>query len=147
MLVASLGSASLGVIFKFVYGLNTFWQTIAWENLGIGISALCLFLIPAYKKQFFECVKGLKKTVYGAVLANEIVFFLGRLSLRYAFTIASVALVTVLMGVQPIFVLTYTILLTLIAPQIIKEDISLTVVIRKLLLMLIILAGVFLISK
>ena len=147
MFVASLGSASLGVIFKFVYGLNTFWQTIAWENLGIGISSLFLFLIPTYKKQFVKSVKGLKKMVYAAVLINELVFFLGRLSLRYAFTMTSVALVTVLMGVQPIFVLIYTILLTLIAPQIIKENINSKVVMQKLLLMLIILAGVYFVSK
>ncbi|KKR29967.1 MAG: Conserved hypothetical membrane protein, DUF6 family [Candidatus Woesebacteria bacterium GW2011_GWA1_39_8] len=143
MLVASLGSASLGIIFKFVYGLNTFWQTIAWEHLGIGIASFFLFLIPSYKKQFISSIKNLNKFVYGAVLINELVFFLGRLSLRYAFTMASVALVTVLMGTQPLFVLGYTIVLTMVTPQIIKEDIEVRVVMRKFMLMLLILLGVY----
>lgn len=147
MFFASLGSASLGVIFKFVVGLNSFWQTIAWENLGIGIASFILLLVPLYRQQFLNTVKALNKRIYGLVLINELAFFLARLSLRYAFTLAPVALVTVLMGVQPLFVLFYTVILTLFAPTILKEDIRKKIILQKLALMVVILVGVYFISK
>ena len=57
MLLASAGSAGIGVIFKYVVGLNSFWETIAWENLGIGLAGIILFLIPKFRTEFFNSVK------------------------------------------------------------------------------------------
>ncbi|MCC7290385.1 EamA family transporter [bacterium] len=147
MMLASLGSASLGVLFKFVIGLNSFWQTIAWENLCIGSISLLLFLIPTYKKQFIRTVRHTPIEIYGLVVINEVIFFLGRLGLRYAFRLAPVALVTVLMGTQPIFVLAYTILLAKLAPYILKEDVSKKAIATKLVFMAIIVFGVYLVAK
>lgn len=146
MLMASLGSASIGVIFKFVAHLNSFWQTLAWENFGIGIAGFVLFFIPIYRKQFLATIKILNKKVYFFILLNEIAFFVARYGLRVAFTLAPVALVSVILGVQPLFLLLYAVLLTLFAPHILKEDIRPRTIAYKLVLMSLILLGIFIIN-
>lgn len=147
MMVASIGSASISVIFKLVVGLNNFWQTIAWENLGTAFGGLLVFVfISSYRTQFLLAMKKMPFSVYGLILVDEGFYFLGRIGIRYALTIAPVALVSVMLGVQPIFVLVYAILLTIFAPKLIKEDISFKTISTKLLFMAVILIGVYLIS-
>ncbi len=147
MMIASLGSASISILFKWVVGLNDFWQTIAWENFGTAAGGLLLFIfVSDYRQQFLSAIKKMPASIYGLILLDEAFYFIGRIGMRFALTLAPVALVSVLLGVQPIFLLIYTILLTLFAPQFLKEDISLKTISTKLLLMIVILIGVYFIS-
>lgn len=147
MMLASFSSATIGILFKSVVIHNDFWTTFAYESLGIGLGGFILFLIPTYRSQFINTINSLEKKAYGIIAMNEIIFVLGKLGPRFAFTLAPVALVTVINGLQPFFILMYGLLLTIVAPNIIKEDISKKVLFKKFISILIIFLGIYLIAK
>lgn len=111
--------------------------------MGIGLAGTILFLIPKLRAEFVSSVQNLAPKVYFYVLFNEGLFFLARLGMRYAFTMAPVALVTVVLGIQPLFVLAYTTGLTIFAPKVLKEDIKSKTLVTKLVIMIFILFGVY----
>lgn len=147
MIIASLSSAAIGILFRLVVLQNDFWTTFAYESLGVGLGGFILFLIPIYRSQFIDTISSLEKKVYGIVALNEIIFVLGKLGPRFALTLAPVALVTVINGLQPFFILLYGFILTLVAPYIIRENISKKILLKKTFSILLIFLGMYLISK
>lgn len=147
MILASLSSATIGILFKSVVIYNDFWTTFAYESLGVGLGGFILFLVPTYRNQFTKTISSLDKKVYSIIVINEIIFVLGKLGPRFAFTLAPVALVTVVNGLQPFFILIYGLFLTTFAPNIIKEDISKKGLLKKFISILIIFLGIYLIGK
>lgn len=147
MMLASLLFSISTVLFRFVVVSNDFWSTFAYEGMGVGIGGFILFLIPAYSKQFKIVVKTLNKSLYPIVGLNEGIFVLARLTSNAAvLATPSLALVSVIGGIQPFFVFIYAAFLTLFFPRILKEDTSKRAVLGKVIPMVIILIGTYLMS-
>lgn len=136
-----------GVIFKLIALEESFWTTSFWENIGIFLSSLILFLVPSYKKQFINVVKTNGPKIIALNTANETIVIIGKITLNYATLLAPISVVYfVSEGFQPFFVLVYGILLSIFFPKLTNEKIESSVVFKRLVATVAMFAGTYLLS-
>jgi uncharacterized membrane protein len=141
MIAASFLYALVGVIFRFVVRVEDFWTTLAYQYFGMGIGAVALLIFFLTKNRYFKIV-GLKSSM-GIMVVNSGIAILAQMAEVYAISLVPVAFVSIVGGVQPLFVLLFGIMLSMWFPKIIKEDISKSVVGIKLLSILLIFIGLY----
>lgn len=125
ILLFDLMVALSGFLMKFVLNANSFWHVFSYESFGIGLGGLILFLfVPAIRKSFFKSRKKQKKSTLGIIVVNEMIFLTAKSTMYYAFTLGPLALVSVLGNTQVFFGIIIGILLTVLYPNIFKENIS-----------------------
>ncbi len=136
-----------GVVFKFVALEESFWVTSFWENLGIFLSSLLLFLVPSYRRQFVHVVKTNGPKIIALNTVNETIVIIGKITLNFATLLVPISMVYfVAEGFQPFFVLAYGILLSLFFPKLTSENIQSSVVIRKLFAIMVMFLGTYLLT-
>ena len=145
--VSCIFIAVSSVIFKYVALEESFWITSFWENIGIFLSSLILFGVASYRKQFLNVFKRDTTRVLSLNFVNEALISIARLSLNYATLLVPIALVAFVdWGFQPFFVLAFGILLSLFFPKYVNEKIDARSIFQKLLSILIMFFGTYLIS-
>ncbi|KKU20761.1 MAG: Conserved hypothetical membrane protein, DUF6 family [Candidatus Azambacteria bacterium GW2011_GWC1_46_13] len=128
------------------YGLTkmSFWDYFLLDTLGSTLAGLTLFIIPAMRRQIIDGLKTATTGKYIWFSGNNLLDFFGQMSIKKALAIApSAGLVTVVMQAQSFYAIVIGILLTLIIPGVIKEDISASVLIKKFIGALIMFSGVY----
>ena len=128
------------------YGLTkmSFWDYFMLDNLGSALAGLTMFIIPSIRRQVIEGIKTATTGKYIWFSWNNVLDFFGQMSIKKALAIApSAGLVTVVMQVQSFYAILIGILLTLFIPHIIKEDISTSILIKKLVGAVIMFSGVY----
>lgn len=115
-----------------------FWKSITYNLLGGGLFGLILFCIPKVRKNIRKV--NLKK-IGTLIVLDDCIDMTGKLCYFYAQTFTLVVLAELLRSTQLFFVLIYGILLTLLFPKIIKEDIRWITVRNKILVGLIMFLG------
>jgi bacterial/archaeal transporter family protein len=140
---------AIGVLlFKIVGIQESFWVTSFWSYIGyacIGI-LLFLFVIP-YRIQFLSVIKDNKLAVMSLNGCNEMLNIIASLCMNFASLIAPLALAQVVNGFQPFFVFFYSILLTLFFPKLGSESLLKKHLAQKILAILIIFLGTYLLNK
>jgi drug/metabolite transporter (DMT)-like permease len=135
------------IIFKFVAIRESFWTTSFWEYIGFSICALFLLIfIGSYRKQFISLFKNNKFKILSINAINEIINIIGKIIINFVSLLIPVTLVSVVGGIQPFFVLTLGVLLTLFFPDIIKEKIGKKYLFQKVFAIILMFAGVYLLS-
>lgn len=136
------------VIFKSVTLERGFWDSLGYEFLGGGIGAILLYGFIKISKQskFQEEVKSLKSKTWGILAANEGIYLVSRITNFYAISLVSVTLVTVVGGLQPFFMLIFGLILSVWFPKIVKEDIQKSIIFLKLIAIVLIFIGVWMVS-
>ncbi len=125
MIIMSILVALEGVLFKFVAESNNFWLSNFWESVGFATLGLIIFIFMAKERQSFVLsVKEHKHKITSVVLLSEFFTLGGNLTLNYAFLLAPVALVRVVEGYQPVFVLIFGIVITKMFPKLLQEKIE-----------------------
>jgi hypothetical protein len=81
-----------------------------------------------------------------ALLADELFDFLGRGAFIFAYAAGSVALVSSVAALQPFITLVYVILLGLVVPGILQEELDRKTMAQKAAAILLIVVGVYLVS-
>ena len=117
------------------YGLTkmSFWDYFMLDNLGSALAGLTMFIIPSIRRQVIEGIKTARVPKYVWFSLNNILDFFGQMSIKKALAIApSAGLVTVVMQVQSFYAILIGVLLTLLIPHVIKEDISSSTLIKKI---------------
>lgn len=144
MLLASLMYGSVGIIFRFVVRQSDYWTTLSYNYIGTGLGALLLVALPKVRNSIRLQAKNIKSSL-SLINLNNGFAILADMSGAYAISLATVPLVSIVGGVQPLVVLIYGLILSVWFPQIIKEDIRKTVVAHKIISILIIFAGLYLV--
>jgi len=151
-LPASVLFAVSHVLTKFVYINTDFLSGFVWTRLGAFISILVL-LISAKNRAIIK--RDFKKNKNQPSKAKSTTFrFLfgqacgggGAILIQYAIFLGSVTLVNALQGAQYGFVFILAALATLFLPKLIKETISREIIFQKILAILIIGIGLYLIA-
>ncbi len=144
MVLASVVMAINQVITKYLLGFADFWTIFGYIRIG-AFAALVPSIImniesfkSIYKKQ------GLRP--FGFITASESLNVLGVLSITLAAATGFITLANALSSVQPFFVLLLTIIISVLYPQILKEEIGRSIVARKVVAIVIMFVGVILIS-
>lgn len=128
------------------YGLTkmSFWDYFMLDNLGSALAGLTMFIIPSIRRQVIEGIRTARLRKYAWFSLNNILDFFGQMGIKRALAIGpSVGLVTVVMQVQSFYAILIGVLLTLLFPTIIKEDISASVLIKKSIGAAIMFSGVY----
>lgn len=144
MLSSFLFAVSL-ILYKFGVREIPFWHTLPLEGFGMMLGAVAVYLYKNNKTIFIEETKRFTKNVYMLMTVNEAVYLLTRYTIYFAVSLIAVSLVNVLGGLQSVFILIYGVVLSLWFPQILKEVISRKVIVQKMVSIVIIIAGLYLI--
>ena len=135
------------VVTLFVdYGLTkmSFWDYFILDTLGAALAGPMLLFIPYMRRQVIEGLKTAAVGKYVWFSGNNLLDFFGQMSIKKALAIGpSAGLVTVVMQVQSFYAIIIGILLTLFLPNIIREDISVGVLVKKFIGALIMFFGVY----
>ncbi|MDD1733381.1 MAG: EamA family transporter [Methanothrix sp.] len=138
-------TAAYALASKYLLGFMTEWHLILWSSLG---SFLAILPILWHKEMRRECkayVRG-GAFLFLALFANEILDFLGRGAFIFAYAQGSVALVSSLAALQPFITLLYVILLGRFFPGVLVEEMDRKALVIKVAAVLLIVAGVYLVS-
>ncbi len=109
MLGAAFFFAVGRTLYKFVAGgTESFWTASFWENIGIFLVALILFvLIRNYRKDFIGVFKNSRKKVMGLSAANESISTVGNLIGAYATLIAPIGVVFAIFSIQSLYIVIF----------------------------------------
>lgn len=147
-LLWALGAAAVfAVVYtlsKYIYNNQPFITGFVWMRVGSFLAILGFLLDEKDRSVIFNTVKKVKNQIKFYYLGNQIFGGIGFILINYAIFSASVTLVNALQGVQYIFVLVLVSLVTLFYPKLIKEKISKKIVVKKVMAVAVILAGLFL---
>lgn len=149
MTLSSVMYAVAGVIIKSKINQNIdFWTVVFWQYLGYSLTSILTFiLIKKYRQQFISIIRENNIKVLLINGFSECLNFSANLILTYAITLIPLALAWTLNGFQPVFVFIYGLVLTLVFPKIIKEDLSTQNIIKKIIFITIIVIGSFIINS
>lgn len=134
MVLSSFLIAANSILFKSLAEQTDFWKMAFWEYLGATLSALALFVcVGRYRREFLRIIRENNFLVIPLNTIGALASATARLSFNFAALLVPVALVSIVSGFQPFFILLYGIILTLIVPRIAKEDISKEFLLQKIL--------------
>ena len=136
-----------GFLFKFV-GRNTgFWPTAFYQYLGTASAGLVMLMLPAFRRDLTSVLSKNGKRVLPLSMVNESFNVLARVCFNYASLLAPLALVTLVNGFQPFFVIVIGILITLFVRGGNKESLLKKHLAQKLVSVIIIFAGTYFLFK
>ena len=134
------------VLFKAVvindgsFIISTFWQYSGLTILGI----LVFSFNSVYRNQFLDIFRTKNYKILSVNIGSEVLYILANITNNFATLLAPVALVLVVSSYQPLFVFIIGILLTIVVPSIGIEKITLKHLVQKLLSIIIIIIGSYL---
>lgn len=144
MLLASFMYGLVAILFRFVVKEASFWTTLSYEYIGSGIGGILLFFIPRVRKSIFAEIQQIKSSA-GIITFNNCIAIIAQMSESYAVSLVAVPLVNLIGSIQPLFSLGEGYVLTKKFPNIIKEDISKKVITNKLISIVLICCGLYLV--
>jgi len=147
MLLSSFLLAGGYFLFKFVTIIDNYWVSNFWLYLGILVPAMLMLLFSkTYRQDFFKLVQKHKIVLISLNLVNEILDVIGKMTMTFAVLLAPLSLALVVNGFQPLLALGYGIILTIFFPKIIKEDISKKIILQKIIFIIIMIIGGYLLN-
>jgi len=145
-LVASLLFSLSFVLTKNVYETQSFWNGFIWTKLGGFLMAVLFFLFfKEVRKEVFKKREFFPKKTFAFFAANQSLGAVSNILQNFALAIVPlsyVAVIQALQGVQFVFLLLITLLLSFKFPNVIKEDVSKEIVAQKIVAILLIGVGI-----
>jgi drug/metabolite transporter (DMT)-like permease len=146
MLPAVACFAFTDVLFKFItIQSSSFWVSTFFENIGIFIVGTTLFIFSKTdRRSFFRLISTSGAKILALNFSNETLYTLANLCIRYASLALPVVIVSLLNGLNLIFVFLIGLICTIFFPWISKEDISKKVLVKKILGVSVVIIGLLL---
>jgi transporter family protein len=132
------------ILVKYVLNFADYWTIISYTRMGAVFT-----LIPIIYFNFHELrytVKECSKKAIVGLLLNEFFMLIGGMLFLFAVSTGTATLTNALLSVQPLFVLLFSVMLSIFYPNILKEEISQSTVLTKFIAVAFMFAGVFLIT-
>ncbi len=136
--------ALYAVTAKYLLNFMDEWQLYFWSSLGNLVFCIPLLGTRMARTQTLRLLQ--KRNALGAILLEEVFDFTGRIGFLFAYSLGSVALVASVNALQPLMVLIYVIILSLFMPGILKEEITRETLVFKLSAVLLVIAGMYMIT-
>lgn len=144
MILCSFSLAVSSVITKYLLNFADYWTVFSYTKIGALIAALPI--IYRYLPDLRKVIREKGKRVVGVMSGNELIRLSGVLSMTVAMSLGFVSLVSALASLQPFFVLLMMVGLSLFRPGILKEEIGKSVVSMKIIAIVLMFVGVYLIA-
>ncbi|MEK7576518.1 MAG: DMT family transporter [Patescibacteria group bacterium] len=123
VLAAAVCMSGSYILTKLVFNSTPFLNGVIWTRFGIFFSALLLLLF-ARVREALRMMPRVKMSYSGFFVLNKVIGAFGLLSVDYAIKYGSPALVNALGSFEYFFVFLFAIVFTILAPRILREDIS-----------------------
>lgn len=134
---------------KYVFNTQVFISGFIWIRVGSFLAAMSFLFTKKNRKDISDDLKNSSNKG-----DNKIIFFatqglaaVGSIMQNYAVSIASVAIVTALQGLQYAFLLAISGVISLLFPKILKEDNNKQILIQKFLAVFLISLGLYFLAK
>jgi len=147
--LAALLFALSFVLTKYVYLAQPFWSGFIWMRIGGFLTAFCFLFTKEVKREIFQRKFTFQKKTGTIFLANQAVGGGAFLLQNWAITLVPLVFlpfVNALEGTKYLFLLIFTVFLSLKFPQFLKEKISRKILFQKIIAILLIGAGLILFS-
>lgn len=120
---------------KYVYLGQSFWNGFIWTKIGGFLTAFLFFIfMPKIRKEIFREKATFQKRTFGIFILNQTAGAGANILQNLAFALAPLAYIAVinaLQGIQYVFLLIFTAILSIKFPQILKEEISKKIILQK----------------
>jgi drug/metabolite transporter (DMT)-like permease len=146
MLTASFLNALNWLLFKVVAIHEDFWRSSFWEYVGFVLIGLCFLMIKPYRNECIALFRQGSSRVLSLVTINEILSLVAKTATNKASLLAPLALVSILHGLQPLFVFLYGVALTLYLPRYGSERLVGRVVVQKVVAIVLMTVGTSLLA-
>lgn len=144
MILAAFLFAVSFILSKYIYNQTNFISGLIWTRLGLFLGALLMLISIKTRQGVFAAPRSTSNR-------NKVLFYsahatgaLGSLLQNYAIALGSVVIVNALQGVQFVFVLFLSIIFSKLYPKILKEDITGAILMQKMIAIVLVTAGLFL---
>jgi drug/metabolite transporter (DMT)-like permease len=131
---------------KEAFNNQEFFSAFIWIRGGSFIFVLLFLFHHKSRKKIFKNVKKLNSKKGLLFISNQGLAAAGFLLQNYAISLTSVALVNALQGVQYVFIIIIGVIATLFYPKFLSENISRPIIIQKIIAVLLIAFGLYLIA-
>jgi hypothetical protein len=132
------------VIFKLIALKASFWNSAFWEYIGAALFSVTLICtMPSYRRALFAILRSREAYVLVSVtLSGEVFNLLANLAVGFAGLMAPLALVSIVTGLHPFFLLAYGILFTRFFPAFGRERLTRHHISQKLVAIGVMCAGI-----
>jgi drug/metabolite transporter (DMT)-like permease len=142
MLLASLLIAAADVVFKKIAKETSFLITQFYEySSGVIAGVFLLVFHKSARRAFMAMIQKFRGIAFGASGFNEVLNLSSLVSMRYAMFLAPIAVVQAVMSLQSIYLIVLGVILTMLFPKYIRENLSKRHLLQKLLAVGIMLVG------
>ncbi len=147
MFLSSLIFSVNFVLFKYFALDYNFWTTTFWESVGfIGFGVALLIFVKSWRNDFIN-VFTKQKLATGLNVTNEGVNIVAKITFNYVSLLVPITLAWVGVGFQPVFVLFYSILLASFFPHINSEKIKGKHLVHKIVSIIIMTIGAYILNQ
>ncbi len=119
------------VLFKYFAVRSDYWGVTFWTFVGEGIFGAGILAFPSYRRQFAMLLRTNTLALLSINGANELINLGGGLGTRFASLLAPVAVVSAISSTTTLFVFAFGVLLSRLAPTIVREELSRKNLLRK----------------
>ncbi len=133
------------VLTRYLFGLETYFTIFFWTRIGGVLTAIIIYLLPNWRNLIISDWKKPKQKRGTLVLAIQVAGGTGVMAQSYALKLASATLVNALQAIQYALVFILALLLGKKYP-LLKEEISQRQLIRKIVAIILVAIGLFLIT-
>lgn len=144
MILAALSIAASSIVVKYLLNFADFWTIFGYERLG-EVFALIPILYFTFSDVSLSTKKFGVKSI-GLMALSETIGLIGLLLVTIGTSIGYVTLVNALTSVQPLFVLLLAVILSIFSPKILKEEIGRSALLQKIIAIIIMFVGLYLIT-
>lgn len=122
------------VLMKYIYSNEPFIGSFVWSRLGTFLGVIFILLVPPWRELIVEHQRGIrtrKNIVF--FLAVRLMAALAFITLNWAISLGSVAMVNALQGTQFLFLILIVLVLSAKFPKILHEEVGRGVLVQKIL--------------
>ena len=149
LVLAFLASIFFALFFigsKEAFNNQEFFSAFIWIRGGSFVFVLLLLFHYRSRVEILKNIKKLKSKKGSLFIANQGLAAGGFLMQNYAISLTSVALVNALQGVQYVFIIIIGVGATIFYPKFLSENISKAIIIQKIIAVLLVALGLYLIA-
>jgi len=145
VLIFGFSWAAGNVLSKWAFNYTNYLSFLFWTIVGAIIVGFSFLISKNIRKDFFEDVKRMGKTGWGLRGFAITVYYIGLISFYTAISIGFISLVGAIPSIQPFLVFLYGLFFSIFLPSVIKEEVSRYAILTKLLAVIFIFIGSWLI--
>jgi len=147
ILIAGFLWAISSIISKYTLNFTDYFSLTAFQMLGYIIFGPLFLLSNRIRKNFLSCMKRFDKKAFLLMISVTLIYLIGVLSFYFAASISSISLVYAIVSTQPFFIFTYMLIITKMAPGIVKEEIDKSTILLKIIAICLIFLGTLFIGS